>query len=384
MRCWRSGLGRAGPRGPRRGPPISRIGFRAPGQRGGLPRSASAVPPHSAQPDARAGGAVLDVDSGFHSGRGQPGLSGAQRGRAPSHLGEPPARISKSTAAARSVRAGRCDRFIGPLFQVHRSLRRFPGYDSTFSCISVFAAVLGGRAFANPAGELRFCLRADPKTFDPLQVEDDNSEAVRYLTGGVLLRVDRKTQEPDPRTGHSWKVDQQGRRITFQLRHDVAFSDGTPFSADDVAYTMTAADGSQAALATADPFRSSNAAPQIAVRAPDRYRHLRSALRSPAWKGCSTRWRFSRRTRPQTLRRAGAFHGDGLQAGRGVLLDRNPQYWKFDAAGPRLPYLRPDSPGDPAEPRYGAGAFPARRNRLDQFARPGHIRPARAASRHRR
>ena len=31
---------------------------------------------------------------------------------------------------------------------------------------------------AQSAGELRFCLRGDPKTFNPLLVEDDNSETV--------------------------------------------------------------------------------------------------------------------------------------------------------------------------------------------------------------
>jgi hypothetical protein len=43
-------------------------------------------------------------------------------------------------------------------------------------------------------GELRFCVRADPKTLDPLQSADQPGETVRYLTGGVLLRLNRATQ----------------------------------------------------------------------------------------------------------------------------------------------------------------------------------------------
>jgi peptide/nickel transport system substrate-binding protein len=56
-----------------------------------------------------------------------------------------------------------------------------------------YAVVLGlGGALAASAGsELRFCLRADPKTFNPLLVEDEPSETIRYLTGGVLIRVNR-------------------------------------------------------------------------------------------------------------------------------------------------------------------------------------------------
>ena len=45
------------------------------------------------------------------------------------------------------------------------------------ACLSILA----GSAVAQ--GELRFCLRSEPKTFDPLKVEDDASVTVRYLTG---------------------------------------------------------------------------------------------------------------------------------------------------------------------------------------------------------
>ena len=50
---------------------------------------------------------------------------------------------------------------------------------------SVLVLFLCGAA-AGWASELRFCLRIDPKTFNPLLVEDESSQAIRYLTGGVL------------------------------------------------------------------------------------------------------------------------------------------------------------------------------------------------------
>ena len=50
-------------------------------------------------------------------------------------------------------------------------------------------------AFAQ-GGELRFCLHAEPKTFNPLQVADDASVSIRYLTGGVLVRMMPSTKEP--------------------------------------------------------------------------------------------------------------------------------------------------------------------------------------------
>ena len=58
-----------------------------------------------------------------------------------------------------------------------------------------FIGLLFCCALAAPASELRFSLRADPRTFNPLLVEDDPSETIRYLTGGVLIRLNRYTQE---------------------------------------------------------------------------------------------------------------------------------------------------------------------------------------------
>jgi ABC-type transport system substrate-binding protein len=71
-------------------------------------------------------------------------------------------------------------------------------------------------AQVNP-GELRFCVRADPKTMDPLMVSDEVSDTVRYLTGGVLVRVNRKTQQAEPELATSWKISPDGKSITFKL-----------------------------------------------------------------------------------------------------------------------------------------------------------------------
>ena len=102
---------------------------------------------------------------------------------------------------------------------------------------SAIVLLLGG-AVALSASELRFCLRADPKTFHPLLVEDESSSAVRYLTAGVLIRLNRYTQELEGELATKWKVSENGRRIDFELRRGVRFSDGSPFTCEDVAYTV--------------------------------------------------------------------------------------------------------------------------------------------------
>src|ERR1700676_5740250 len=91
---------------------------------------------------------------------------------------------------------------------------------------------------AQSGAELHFCLRSEPKTLNPLLAADDASETIRYMTGGVLVRVNRLTQDIEPGIATSWKVTNGGKTITFQLRDGLRFSDGTPFSPDYVAYTI--------------------------------------------------------------------------------------------------------------------------------------------------
>ena len=61
-----------------------------------------------------------------------------------------------------------------------------------------------------PGGELRFCLRSDPTSFHPLLISDEPEEIVAYLTAGVLIRVNRLTQQFEPELAQSWKILESG------------------------------------------------------------------------------------------------------------------------------------------------------------------------------
>ncbi len=67
-------------------------------------------------------------------------------------------------------------------------------------------------------GELRFALHNEPKTTDPLMVADESAAAINYLTEGVLIRVNRLTQKPEPELAASWKISKDSTKITFELR----------------------------------------------------------------------------------------------------------------------------------------------------------------------
>src|SRR5262245_48230183 len=124
-------------------------------------------------------------------------------------------------------------------------------------------------ARAQSGGELHFCLHGEPKTFNPILVEDEASENVRYLTGGVLIRLNRQTQSLEPALATSWSVSRDRKTITFHLRKGVLFSDGTPFASEDVAYTFRSLLDQNTHSSTGDAFRSGEGSVEVRTPAKD-------------------------------------------------------------------------------------------------------------------
>src|SRR5271166_5424156 len=200
-------------------------------------------------------------------------------------------------------------------------------------------ALLSAAAFSQSGGELRFCLRSEPKTFDPLMVDDDASLSIRYLTGGVLVRVNRHTQDPEAELAESWKVSKDGKQITFRLRHGIAFSDGTPFSAEDVAFTMQRLMDPALHSTTGDAFRSGNGAVTTKIIAPDLVSITFPAPLAGIERLFDQVAIMSARSPKKEAAVLGPFVVAEYKAGSSLLLRRNPNYWKKDSQGRRLPYL---------------------------------------------
>lgn len=206
-------------------------------------------------------------------------------------------------------------------------------------CVLLIALVAGLPAQGQNGGELRFCLRAEPKTFNPLQVDDDASETIRYLTGGVLLRVNRITQQPQPELATSWKVSDGGKRIAFKLREGLRYHDGTPFSADDVVYTMQRLMDPALHSSTGDAFRSGQG--QVTARAisqtsveivfPAPVANLVNLFDTVAI--------ISSKSSLKEMAALGPFYVADHKPGSYITLNRNPNYWKKDSSGRQLPYV---------------------------------------------
>jgi peptide/nickel transport system substrate-binding protein len=193
-------------------------------------------------------------------------------------------------------------------------------------------------AFAQ-GGELHFCLKSEPKTFNPVLVDDDSTEVIRYLTGGVLVRLNRQNQQLEPELATSWKVTNAGRTITFNLREGLYFSDGTPFSAADVAYTMQQLMDPNLHSVTGDMFRSAKGAVQTKVLGPNAISITFPAPVAGLEKMFDQVAIMSAKSPKKEMAVLGPFYVADYKPGSYVYLRKNNNYWKTDAHGRKLPLL---------------------------------------------
>ncbi len=208
-------------------------------------------------------------------------------------------------------------------------------FASYWGCILLIATPAG----AQPGSELRFCLNKEPKTFDPLLVEDDASETIRYLTGGVLVRLNRQTQQLEPELATAWAVNRSSTTIRFTLRPNLRFSDGTSFTAEDVAFTIERLMDPALHSPTGDSFRSGHGNVsaeitgkyQIAIVFPAPIVGLDKLFDQVAILSAHSPQKEKAVLGPYALAE--------YKAGTYVLLKRNPNYWRRDAAGRPLPYI---------------------------------------------
>jgi peptide/nickel transport system substrate-binding protein len=79
-----------------------------------------------------------------------------------------------------------------------------------------------------------------PTTFNPLYAQSDNAaeQDVLALVFNSLTRAD-ETGNLVPDLAERWTISNDSSTYTFFLRRDVLWHDGAPFTADDVAYTVS-------------------------------------------------------------------------------------------------------------------------------------------------
>lgn len=185
--------------------------------------------------------------------------------------------------------------------------------------------------------ELAWTLHYDPKTLDPAKVDDQASEQIRFLTAGVLIRLNRSNLSYEPALAESWNVSTDGKLITLRLRPGLRFSDGSPLTSADVVATfrrvLSPATAAPVAEEFLDPGKVIVDAPDTAtvrLHLPNRVVGIASVLDEIAIEPAN------RITSGAVT--SGPFYVAEYKHGEYIRLHRNPFYWKRGNAGAALPY----------------------------------------------
>lgn len=81
-------------------------------------------------------------------------------------------------------------------------------------------------------------LNSAPKAFNYYGVIDSNTYFIMETILDPLVEANPITFEIEPGLAESWEISEDGLKVTFHLRKGVKWSDGTPFTADDVIFSM--------------------------------------------------------------------------------------------------------------------------------------------------
>jgi peptide/nickel transport system substrate-binding protein len=206
-------------------------------------------------------------------------------------------------------------------------------------------------------GRLVVALRSEPKTLNPILSVDATSREVIGAMNADLIHINRETQRTEPALAKSWSVSSDGRRYTLQLRRGVKFSDGAPFTADDVVFSfqlyldenlhspqrdLLVLDGKPIIVRKIDAYtvECELAKPYApAERLFDGLAMMPSHLLEKPYREGKLEQTWATNARAAEMAGLGAFRLREYIPGQRMVLERNPNYWKTDAVGNRLPYL---------------------------------------------
>ena len=208
-----------------------------------------------------------------------------------------------------------------------------------------------------PGGKLVIAQRSEPRTFNPVVAIDQNSLGVNARMMGDLIHINRATQKTEPALARSWTVSKDGTQFTVKLRRGLRFSDGAPFDADDVLFSfkvyldeqvhspqrdLLTISGKPITLQKIDAYtvRFTFPAPYSAAeRVFDGVAILPRHLLEKDYQEGKINQAWTLSTLPEKMAGLGAFRLKQVVPGDRIVLERNPNYWKIDAKGQRLPYL---------------------------------------------
>ncbi|MCW0205737.1 MAG: ABC transporter substrate-binding protein, partial [Achromobacter sp.] len=107
-------------------------------------------------------------------------------------------------------------------------------FSRVLACGSAAVVLAFGTLSSAMARDLVIALKTEPSSMDPQYHALTPNTQISQTIFDTLVATDAQLK-PQPALAESWTVD--GKVWTFKLRPNVKFSDGTPFTAEDVVFT---------------------------------------------------------------------------------------------------------------------------------------------------
>jgi peptide/nickel transport system substrate-binding protein len=222
------------------------------------------------------------------------------------------------------------------------------------------AAVVKAPAPAS-GGSLVSSVRSEPPTFNRYADQNSVVETITFLMHSRLVRINRRTMEVEPMLAESWTRSKDNLTYSVKLRRGVKWSDGAPFSAADVVFSFRAIYQKDKDNAYESPIGDSMQVagkPLVVSRVDDSTVTIRfpsaygpglrildnlpiypSHLLAQALNDGTLQKAWAVTTPPAKIAGLGPFVLKEYQSGQRLVFERNPNYWRKDAAGRPLPYL---------------------------------------------
>jgi peptide/nickel transport system substrate-binding protein len=215
-------------------------------------------------------------------------------------------------------------------------------------------------------GQLIMAQPNDPKRFNVITASENSSIAVLYYHLFRCLidyRNGGDNPDYDPGLCTKWEATPDAKQWIFYIRKGVRWSDGEPFTADDVLFTYEVMKDERVNNSLRDVMTEGTGANQKPIY-PDLQKlddyTVRFTLHQSngafldnilnlylipkhkweqAWRDGKFNEVMGVTEDPANVIGLGPFRLKEFTAGQRVLLERNPYFWKVDKKGQRLPYL---------------------------------------------
>ncbi len=206
---------------------------------------------------------------------------------------------------------------------------------------------------------------SNPKKWNAVTAHETSTTQFTNIMQPGLVNLNPITAGYDPELAKSWEVSADNKVITFHLRQGLKWSDGEPFTADDVLFSfndlylntdietdtrdiLQLPDGNFPVVAKVDDYT-------VTVTCSVAFRPLLNAMTAnimpkhklaqyvaklnPAVAADAFNQVWGLDTDPAELVGMGAFMVESYTADLNVVMTRNPYYYHYDSKGTQLPYL---------------------------------------------